>query len=112
MSSVCLLITSPPTSPEGRQALHLAEALLEALGALALCVLQDAVVLAGRKQPHDTRQAMERLVARGAAVFVLHEDLALRGLVSAELLEGVRAVDYREIVDLLADGHARVIGAL
>jgi len=86
--------------------------LLEALGALALCVLQDAVVLAGRKQPHDTRQAMERLVARGAAVFVLHEDLALRGLVSAELLEGVRAVDYREIVDLLADGHARVIGAL
>jgi sulfur relay protein TusB/DsrH len=55
---------------------------------------------------------MKHLLARGATVCVLHEDLALRGLVSAELLEPVTRVDYRKIVDLLADNHTQAIGCV
>ena len=112
MSGVCLLITNSPASPEGRQALDLAEGLLSAHDALAICALQDAVILACQRQPRETLNAMERLLARGATLCVLQEDLALRGLTSAELLEPVTFVDYRKIVELLADNHAQVIGCL
>src|SRR3990172_10154417 len=110
--NACLLITSHPTSPEGRQALELAEGLLSAHDALTICALQDAVVLACRKQPHETRQAMKHLLARGATVCVLQEDLALRGLASTELIEPVTFVDYRKIVELLAGDRAQVIGCM
>ena len=110
--NVCLLITSSPTSPEGRQALDLAKALSATHEPLTICALQDAAVLACLKQPHETRQAMKHLLARGATVCVLQEDLALRGLASSELLEPVTLVDYRKIVDLLADGRAQIIGCL
>jgi sulfur relay protein TusB/DsrH len=112
MRPVCLLITSPPTSPEGRQALDLASAFLQAGSGLTLCALQDAVVLACRKQPDDARQAMERFLAQGVTVCVPHEDLALRGLASTELLEPVTLVDYRKIAELLADDRAHVIGCM
>jgi sulfur relay protein TusB/DsrH len=112
MSGVCLLITSSPTSPEGRQALELAEALYAASDALTLCALQDAVVLACRKQPDATRQVMERLLARGVTLCVLNEDLALRGLTAMEMLEPVVFVSYREIASRLADEQSQVIGCL
>lgn len=105
-------MTSSPTSSEGRQALELAGALLEAHGALTLCALQDAVVLACRKQPDATRQVMERLLARGARLCVLNEDLALRGLTAMEMLEPVVFVSYREIASHLADEQSQVIGCL
>ena len=89
MAGVCLLITSSPMSPEGRQALELAEAFVNTNDALTICALQDAVFLACQKQPRESLHAMERLLARGATLCVLHEDLALRGLASAELLDPV-----------------------
>jgi sulfur relay protein TusB/DsrH len=112
MSGVCLLITSSPTSPEGRQALDLTEGLLGAPDALTVCALQDAVVLACRKQPRETLHAMERLLACGATLCVLREDLALRGLASAELLDQAKLVDSRGVVELLAEDHGQVIGCL
>ena len=112
MGAMCLVIASAPTSPEGRQALSLAEAFLTGRDALTLVVLQDAVVLACRKQPSETLEVMERLLARGATLCVLLEDLALRGLASAELLGPHTLVDYGTAAKLLADEPGQVIGCV
>jgi len=112
MGATCLVIASPPNSPEGRQALELAEAFLARFDTFALVLLQDAVVLACRKQPQETLETMERLLARGATLSVLLEDLALRGLASAELLEPSVLMDYPGLAKLLADEPCQVIGCV
>ena len=112
MGAVCLVIVSPPTSREGREALSLAESFLASFDALALVLLQDAVVLGCRKRAPETFEAMERLLARGARLYILREDLALRGLASAELLESSVLMDYPGLAKLLADDRAQVIGCM
>jgi sulfur transfer complex TusBCD TusB component (DsrH family) len=112
MGAACLVIASPPTSSEGRHALDLAEAFLAAQDALTLVLLQAAVVLACRKQPAETLETMEHLLARGATLCVLREDLALRGFTSAELLEPNMMMDYPGVARLLADRPGQVIGCV
>lgn len=109
MASILVTLTSSPETPAGGRALALAESLAGDGHALTLCCLQDAVLLASTRAPHDARAVRDRLRDRGARCLVLGADLALRGL---EPDPNACAVDYFQMIDALAAGHDRVIGAL
>lgn len=72
---------------------------------------QDASGLAfGRwkqTQPPRIEHDLASLVAKGAALYALREDLDARGLGEAALIEGVQAVTMQSLPALMA-GYARI----
>lgn len=109
MGSILLVLTSAPGTPAGQRALSVAESLADEGHRLSLVCLQDAVLLGSDPSPLEARSSLDRLVARGATLAVLAEDLACRGLARSERAS---AVDHAGVVALLSAGHDRVIGAL
>jgi len=59
----------------------------------------------GKKQTQPPRieDDLKRLVATGAQVFALDEDVAARGLERADLIEGIKGVSRADLARLFAD---------
>lgn len=87
-----VIIKSAPDTQEARRAVKLARDM-----AADIVLLQDAVYLS---RP-------ERLEGFCGTAYALSEDLGLRGV--EDLEAGVKAIDYGELVDLMA-GEDKVIG--
>ncbi len=109
MASILMVLISSPASPAGQRALSVAESLADEGHRLNLICLQDAVLLGSDRSPLEARSLLDRLLARGATLAVLGEDLACRGLGRSERAS---AVGHAGIVSLLSAEHDRVIGAL
>jgi sulfur transfer complex TusBCD TusB component (DsrH family) len=78
---------------------------------LTLVLLQDATLCAVAASHQPAARRLRELVASGATVQVLEEDLAMRGYGREALAPGCRPVTYDAVVDtLLADGQT-VAGA-
>lgn len=104
MASTLILIGSSGRAGATRDAVALAELLWKQGQELGICLLQDAVPMAcgqaGIGRPE------------GAALYVLGEDLRLRGLREADATPRAKVVDYVELVDLMLAKYERVIGIL
>ena len=109
MASILVVLTSSPASPAGQRALSVAESLANEGHRLNLICLQDAVLLGSDRSPLEARSLLDRLLARGATLAVLGEDLACRGLRGSGR---AAPVNHAGVVALLSAEHDRVIGAL
>ncbi len=110
MKSALVCITSAPSNPNLIRAFQIAQQLCAQGSAVAVFLAQDAV-LAGLK-PNDGENApIVQALQTGIAAFALDEDLRLRGFAPDSLCDGVRAVDYAQLIDLFGQ-HECVVGAL
>ena len=109
MASILMVLISSPASPAGQRARSVAESLADEGHRLNLICLQDAVLLGSDRSPLEARSLVHRLLARGATLAVLGEDLACRGLKPDNR---ALTIDHAGVVALLAREHDRVIGAL
>jgi len=105
-----LAITSPPGSPEAVRALAIACTLDDQAHTIALALLQDAVLAAVKHDRTPVAQVVSRLLAQGVAVYVAHQDLALRGFSTHDLTPGATAVDDRRLVDLMVADGTKTLG--
>lgn len=109
MSETCLLIGSPVSTPNGPRGLRIARDLAAKGVEVAVVLLQDAVLAAVSGMGRD---ALEQASAAGVRVYVLHEDLRLRGYRPGALRAGVQILDYPALVDLMTRDGASVRGVL
>lgn len=109
MSATCLLIGSPVSTPNGSRGLEIARTLAAKGGRVAIVLLQDAVLAATSGMGGD---ALEQASAAGVRVYVLNEDLGLRGYRPGELRAGVQILDYPALVDLMTHDGTAVRGVL
>lgn len=58
-------------------------------------------------QPPQIADDIAGLIRKGCAVYVVDEDLADRGLMAAELVEGVRRIPRAGLADLM-DAHDQI----
>lgn len=65
-----------------------------------IILIEDATLEAIESAPHQ--QHWQRLLL-GQNICVLAEDLAIRGLGSARILQGIKIVDYQGFVQLAVD---------
>jgi sulfur relay protein TusB/DsrH len=89
-----VIIKNAPNTPEGKRAIRLARDM-----AADICLLQNAVYFAQK----------DRLEGFCGAVFVLDEDMKLRGLKSEDMEKGIKVINYDELVDLIIK-EDKVIG--
>ncbi len=108
MKSVLVWVNSAPSSSNLSNAFQIAQQMRAQGRAVSIFLAQDAV-LAGTRG-NQIAPVVSALQA-GIATYALREDLALRGFASAALWDGVRAVDYAQLVELF-EQHEQVIGAL
>jgi len=105
MASLLMLVASSPASPQGAAAFQLAELLLQEGHQVSIYLVQDAVLAArpnaGSSSPRPPQ---------GATLYVLREDLALRGFLDNACLPHAQLSDYRELVELMLERHDRVLG--
>jgi len=106
-----MLISSAPGSGHAAGALQLARLLKQEGYGVTVFLLQDAVLGALSGQDTQTGNLVEKALAEGIRFFCLDEDLVMRGFSTDELLPQVHPADYSSLVDLMMDGHDRVIGA-
>lgn len=107
---VVVVVQSGPGAAAGA-ALRLSGVMQASGRPLTLVLLQDATLCAVAANQRPAARRLRELVATGATVQVLEEDLAMRGYGRAALTAGCRPVTYDAVVDtLLADGHT-VAGA-
>lgn len=102
MPSTLIVIGSSAGTGGAQDAMTLAGHLRAQGQELGICLLQDAVLMACRQigpgRPEE------------AALFVLGEDLRLRGLREADATRAAKVVDHAELVDLILTRYERVIG--
>jgi sulfur relay protein TusB/DsrH len=89
-----VIVKNAPDTPDGKQGLTLARD----MGADLVC-LQNGVYFAQGK----------KLEGFGGSVYVLDEDLRLRGLSDAAIGKEIKKVDYDTLVDLMAASE-KVVG--
>jgi len=82
-----VIIKSGPATPEGERAVKLAGEM-----GSDICLVQNAVYFA-----HSSR-----LGNFGGKVYALDEDMKLRGLIKDMGLNGIKTVNYTDMVDLMA----------
>lgn len=112
MKTILMLISSAPGSGRATGALQLARLLKQEGYGVTVFLLQDAVLSALSAQDTQTGNLVEKAMGEGIGFFCLDEDLSMRGYSVDELLPQVHPADYPSLVDLMMDGHDRVIGAL
>lgn len=88
------IIKSSPDTPEGKKGFKLARDM-----ASDMVLLQNGVYFAQR----------ERFEGFCGKVYVLEEDMRLRGLTEAEILKDAVKIDYDRLVDLMVE-EDRVVG--
>lgn len=89
-----VIIKSSPDTPEGRRGFKLARDM-----ASDMVLLQNGVYLAQR----------ERFEGFCGKVYILEEDMKLRGLEDEEILRDAIKIDYDRLVDLMVD-EDKVVG--
>lgn len=102
MPSTLILIGSSARTGATQDAMALAGHLRAQGQDLGICLLQDAAPMACREI--GPRQPV------GAALYVLGEDLGLRGLRESDVTPGAKVVDHAELVDLMLSRYERVLG--
>ena len=107
MDSVLVLLKNAPAHPDLSNGLRYVQQLRAAGHPVDLFLLQDAV-LAGVVKSGELANAL----ALGIGCYALEEDLRLRGYAVSDLAAGVHESSYGELVELMMDGHDRVLGAL
>ena len=103
MRSILMLIGSGPRTPQAEQALTLAVHLRRAGHELRVALIQDASLMA------LTRPGCS--VPPAVSLYVVDEDLHLRGCRKEEVVPGIRIVDHSELVDLMMEQCDTVMGA-
>jgi sulfur relay protein TusB/DsrH len=89
-----VLIKSAPDTPEGKRALKLARDM-----AADVCLLQNGVYFG----------LPERLEGFCGAAYLIKEDARLRGLKPEDLDEGIKEIEYDELIDLMMS-EDKVVG--
>ncbi len=89
-----VIIKSSPDTPEGRRGFRLAR---DMAGDMVL--LQNGVYFAQK----------ERFEGFCGKVYILEEDMRLRGLKDNEILKDAQRIDYDSLIDLMAEDD-KVIG--
>ena len=89
-----VIIKSAPNTPESNRGIRLARDM-----AADICLIQNAIYFAQK----------ERLEGFCGNVFVLEEDIRLRGLKSEDIEKGVKEINYDELIDLMVR-EDKVIG--
>ncbi len=92
--AVLVLIKSAPDTPEGKRGFKLARDM-----AADICLVQDGVFFG----------LPEKLDGFCGTAYLIKEDARLRGLTEKDLDDGIREIDYDELVDLMIS-QDRVIG--
>jgi sulfur relay protein TusB/DsrH len=103
MRSILMLIGSGPRTPQVEQALTLAARLRQAGHQLCIALIQDASLM-----------ALTRLgcsVPPAVSLYVVDEDLYLRGSRKEDVVPGIRIVNRAELVDLMMEQSDAVMGA-
>ncbi len=103
MRSILMLIGSGPRTPQAEQALTLAARLRQAGHELCIALIQDASLMALARPGC--------LVPPAVSVYVVDEDLHLRGCRKEEVAPGIRIVDRLELVDVMMEQCDAVMGA-
>jgi len=111
VKTILMLISSAPESGHAAGALQLAQWLKQEGYGVTVFLLQDAVLCALPAQDTQTGDLVAKAMAEGIRFFCLDEDLAMRGFSTDEQWPQVHPADYPSLVDLMTDGHDRVIGA-
>lgn len=106
MKSIAVLITSSPTSSNARRAFALADLLGRQGHRISICLLQDGV-LGALARGSPTGEELANL----GDIYVLGEDLALRGFNEGDLIPPARLADYGELIGLMMERCDSVIGA-
>jgi len=89
-----VMVKSAPDTPEGKRGVKLAQD----MGA-HLVLLQNGVYFVQK----------ERFKGFCSKVYVLDEDMRLRGIRGEDIEKGIKTIDYDGLVDLMAD-EDKVIG--
>jgi len=110
MSQILLMISSPARSVETQRAFHLARTLHGQGRAVAVILLQDAVLAAVGNGPARDSEVLTALVSRGVPVYTCEHDLMLRGFPPHAMVHGAQAVNDQRIVDLMLADGTRTLG--
>lgn len=89
-----VIIKSGPDTQEGKRAIKLARDM-----AADICLIQNAVYFSQK----------ERLEGFCGSVYVLDEDVRLRGLKDDEIEKDLKKINYGSLVDMMAD-EDKVVG--
>lgn len=103
MRSILMLIGSGPQTPQAEQALTLAVHLRQAGHQLRIALIQDASLMALARPGCSVPPAV--------SLYVVDEDLHLRGCSTGDVAPGVKIVDYSELVDVMMEQSDAVMGA-
>ncbi|MBI2323253.1 MAG: DsrE family protein [Chloroflexi bacterium] len=106
-----LLLRSAPGTPEMASALRLAKASRERARAVALVLVQDAVLCTLAASELESARYLRTLLRNGVRCAYLAEDLGMRGYRSGDVTPGCQEIDYASLVALLLADCARVAGA-
>jgi sulfur relay protein TusB/DsrH len=97
-----MIVGSGPRTPQAEQAFAIAGHLLHAGHRLHLGLVQDAAIMALSRTRTPPPPAVP--------VYVLGEDLRLRGCREDDVAPGVKLVDYGELVELMMEQCDTVMG--
>ena len=103
MRSILMLIGSGPRTPQAEQAFTLAGHLQQAGYHPRIALIQDASLMALARPGCSLPPAV--------SLYVLDDDLHLRGCRKEDVLPGIRIVDRSELVDLMMEQSDAVMGA-
>lgn len=103
MRSILILIGSGPRAPQAERAFILAGRLQQAGHLLSVGLTQDAVLMALVRIGCQPPPAV--------SLYVLGEDLNLRGCTEEDVAPGIKIVDHSELVDLMMEQSDAVMGA-
>ncbi len=111
MKSVLMLIISPPESQNAARALKLARDLNGKGNRVGVCFLQDGALLARVTGDEGAKDLIVQLLSRKVDLYVIKDDLRMRGFGEKELIPEAKLVDYHQLVDLLMDRYESILGA-
>ncbi len=103
MHSILMLMGSGPRTPQAEQAFTLAGRLQQAGHHLRIALIQDASLMALARPGCSVPPAV--------SLYVVDEDLQLRGCRKEEVVPGIRIVDRSELVDVMMEQCDTVMGA-
>lgn len=104
MKEVLCMISSPPESANAKRGLALAAEWMKQGRSVKICLIQDGVYasLARSKMSGGLESAQW---------FSLADDLQIRGFKAEDLSQGVRILDYAQLVQMMLSDEQQVLGA-
>lgn len=106
MKKVLCLISSPPESAQVSRGLALTREWVKKGHTVQICLLQDGIYTA-----IDGAAILDDESLPDAKWYVLADDLQLRGFTSQELRNGVRTIDYPNLMKIMMEDVDQVLGA-